>query len=167
MSVLNRRRPERHASIFDSEQVPSRAEEQAIQQCCSESTRTAAVDLDHAPATPSPGFLYSDLELVSHEGIQISYTVRNTGWEAATESVQIYARTPDYDERLVGWERITLKPGQQQKVIVRVDMRLLAKFDVTTEYWRILGDTCELRIANFSDNKRFAIAQLPKISAKL
>ncbi len=164
MSALNRHQPEQHTSIFDGEQVPSHAGDQIVHPCGSELPSTIAVGCDHNPSSSSASFLYSDLKLVSHDGIQISYNVKNAGREAAAEGVQIYVRTPEHGERLVGWEWITLKPGQQQNVTLRVDMRLLAKFDTTTQLWIITGAICELRIASLSDNKRFSVAELPNIS---
>ena len=39
--------------------------------------------------------------------------------------------------RLLGFERIQLKPGESRNVSVTADPRLLARFDVGADRWRI------------------------------
>ncbi len=59
-------------------------------------------------------------------------TVRNSGERAGTATPQFYLSGPDGANiplRLVGWDRVDLKPGEQRQVTVSIDPRLLATFD--------------------------------------
>ncbi len=64
-----------------------------------------------------------------------TFTVRNTGSRAGTEVAQVYAILPASTgentwKRLVGWERVTLGPGESQTVTVPMNKLTLSIFDV-------------------------------------
>jgi len=56
------------------------------------------------------------------------FTVTNTGQRAGDEVAQLYlvSRAGQPTRRLVGFERVSLRPGASQKVTVTIDARLLA-----------------------------------------
>ena len=92
------------------------------------------------------GLSYTTFDLsglaVSVNGVNVvaSVTVRNAGERAGTATPQFYLSRPNAANiplRLVGWDRADLKPGQDQRVTVSIDPRLLATFDEAARRWRI------------------------------
>ncbi|MEV4347482.1 fibronectin type III-like domain-contianing protein [Actinoplanes sp. NPDC049596] len=75
--------------------------------------------------------------------LKIRFTVENTGRRAGTEVAQAYVSLPavtgEPPSRLIGWERVTLQPGQRRTVEVSLsrsdlnDLHLLQYWDST---WR-------------------------------
>jgi len=61
-------------------------------------------------------------------GSTATFTVTNTGERAGDDVVQLYlvSRNGEGIRRLVGFERVSLQPGESRKVTVKVDPRLLA-----------------------------------------
>ncbi|HET7267974.1 MAG TPA: glycoside hydrolase family 3 C-terminal domain-containing protein [Oleiagrimonas sp.] len=78
-------------------------------------------------------YAYSDLS-VGDDGLSATLTVRNTGKRAGTEIAQVYAVLPeaageDY-KRLVGFQRVTLKPGQARTVTIALNKLTESIFNV-------------------------------------
>lgn len=73
----------------------------------------------------------------------VSMTVKNTGRLAGKETVQVYAVPPPdaHGEagvrRLIGWQKVDLKPGESRRVTITPDPRLLATFDDRQHVWQI------------------------------
>ncbi|MBB5685933.1 beta-glucosidase family protein [Sphingobium boeckii] len=69
-----------------------------------------------------------------------SFTVRNTGKRAGATVGQVYlvSRNGEIKQRLVGFQRVSLEAGAQQKVSVAIDPRLLA--DWRDGGWSIAAD---------------------------
>jgi beta-glucosidase len=66
--------------------------------------------------------------------------VTNTGARAGAAVPQVYVTGPDgsgVGQRLAGFGRIELGPGETRRVEIAVDPRLLATFDETHRRWRI------------------------------
>jgi beta-glucosidase len=86
-------------------------------------------------------FGYSGLVVTGGETITATFTVRNTGKRAGADVPQVYLTDAAGDQRmrLLGFERVELKPGESRHLSVKADPRLLARFDGTTEQWRIDG----------------------------
>jgi beta-glucosidase len=94
-------------------------------------------------------FAYSDLKIsapTGHAGvIKVSFRVRNTGGVTATEVPQLYLTLPpaaaEPSQRLVGFDRVTLRPGQSRMIHLRIHaastQRPLSFWDDTTHAWRI------------------------------
>ena len=64
-----------------------------------------------------------------------TFTVRNTGSRAGDEVAQVYAVLPaatgeNSYRRLVGWERVSLRPGESKTVTVPMNVLTLSVFDV-------------------------------------
>lgn len=62
------------------------------------------------------------------DGTKASFTLTNTGARAGDDVGQVYlvSRAGKPERRLVGFRRVTLAPGQAQKIEVSIDQRLLA-----------------------------------------
>ena len=74
-------------------------------------------------------FKYGDLKVKRvrrhrSSGIDVSFTVRNTGAVAGAEAAQVYLTLPDKagqpTKRLVNFEKINLKPGERKRVTLRI-----------------------------------------------
>lgn len=77
-------------------------------------------------------YAYSDLS-VDSDGGSATLTVKNTGQRAGTEIAQVYAVLPkasdeDY-KRLVGFQRVTLDPGQAKTVTIALNNLCLSIYD--------------------------------------
>jgi beta-glucosidase len=82
--------------------------------------------------------------------------VRNSGKRAGTAIPQFYLTGPNGANillRLVGWDRVDLKPGEDREVAVSIDPRLLATFDQGSRRWRIRAGAYQV-IAGFDSQHR-------------
>ncbi len=79
-----------------------------------------------------------------------TFTLTNTGTVAGADVPQVYlADAPDGRRmRLLGFERVELKPGESKTVAVKADPRLLARFDGRSGLgqWRITGGTYRIAL---------------------
>jgi beta-glucosidase len=86
-------------------------------------------------------FALSELAVnVSGHTVTAKATVQNSGARVGTAVPQFYLTGPNGANillRLVGWDRVDLKPGEQMRVAVSIDPRLLATFDEGARRWRI------------------------------
>jgi beta-glucosidase len=92
-------------------------------------------------------FAYSDLRVNGPHGhsgaVQVSFRIRNTGRVTATDVPQLYLTLPaaaqEPSQRLVGFKRVTLKPGQSRMVRLVIDPksteRPLSFWDTATHDW--------------------------------
>jgi beta-glucosidase len=77
---------------------------------------------------------------VSGHTVTATAIVRNLADRAGTALPQFYLTGPvgaNILLRLVGWDRVDLKPGEQRQVAIAIDPRLLATFDEDAKRWRI------------------------------
>jgi beta-glucosidase len=86
-------------------------------------------------------FGYAGLALEGGPTVTASLQVSNTGERAGIATPQIYATVTAADgkpsQRLIGWARVALAPGETKAVRVKADPRLLAAYDVSVPGWRI------------------------------
>jgi beta-glucosidase len=92
-------------------------------------------------------FDYANLKLEGGDTLTASFDVHNGGSRAGDDVPQLYLTDAAGKTRfrLIGWERISLKPGDTVHVTVKADPRLLADFDERAHGWRI--DAGRYRIA--------------------
>ena len=87
-------------------------------------------------------FAYADLEITPGRTPAAGVTVKNTGARAGAEVVQIYATLPaaagEPFQRLVGWDKVQLAPGESKTVTIQIDPKYLSIFNVTTDAWELL-----------------------------
>jgi beta-glucosidase len=91
-------------------------------------------------------YAYSDLKIQSENNERVvSLSVKNTGERAGTEIAQIYVTLPDAAgepfQRLIGWERVDLKPGESKSVSVKIDPLMLSIYDERKSGWQLLKGT--------------------------
>lgn len=90
-------------------------------------------------------FAYEDLRARRRgDGLEVSFTVRNTGRRDGIEVAQVYVG-PSPDLRLDqavrvlgGYRRLALRAGERRRVAVRVDARTLSSWDAERHGW-VLG----------------------------
>lgn len=105
-------------------------------------------------------FRYGDFILEGGETLKASFKITNAGLRAGTETAQLYlTRKLGVPEmRLLGWNQVTLAPGQTRSVRVVADPRLLADFDASQNVWRIRAGLYEASLGSASDALRFRAA---------
>jgi beta-glucosidase len=84
-------------------------------------------------------FSYGDLNVNGGETVTAMLTVTNTGQHEGADVPQVYLTEAAGDKRmrLLGFDRVVLKPGESKRVTVTADPRLLARFDDSVGRWRI------------------------------
>jgi len=87
-------------------------------------------------------YAYSALSVKGGEGLEVSFTVRNTGKNAGTEIAEVYASLPDKagepPKRLVGWARVELAPGEAKQVSISVAHDRLTIYDEAADDWKLV-----------------------------
>jgi beta-glucosidase len=84
-------------------------------------------------------FAYSNLSITGGETLTATFTVTNTGQREGADVPQVYLTQAAGDTRmrLLGFERVELKPGESRSLTVTADPRLIARFDASAGGWRI------------------------------
>jgi len=83
-------------------------------------------------------FAYANLKAAMNgQTLHAEWDVRNTGGVAGADVPQLYltAKGPSRVRRLLGWQKVSLKPGQSTHVAVDVDSRLLCVFAPGEDKW--------------------------------
>ncbi|WP_349984381.1 glycoside hydrolase family 3 C-terminal domain-containing protein [Stenotrophomonas sp. WHRI 8082] len=95
-------------------------------------------------------FAYENLS-VSVEGQRLvaSVDVRNTGARAGADVAQLYLKLPQGHTtpiRLVGFDKVTLQPGEQRRIRIDAEPKTLADFDPATRQWTIAAGTYQVQL---------------------
>ena len=100
----------------------------------------------------------------SRRPARVQVLVRNTGNRTAAETVQVYSgelptRAVDTPpKQLVGWNRVTLRPGRQRWVTVPIDVtgpeHPLSYFDVGSNRWRTPRGRVRIHVGSSSRDIR-------------
>jgi beta-glucosidase len=103
-------------------------------------------------------FGYSDLKLTAGKALSVSFSVRNEGDRAGKEAPQVYLSSANGRKvkRLVGFGKVELAPGEEKRVTLAVDSRLLADFDVGRQRWRVAPGKYEIEVGASSADVRLA-----------
>jgi beta-glucosidase len=94
-------------------------------------------------------FAYSNMQVTprkvqSDKEIRVNFRVTNNGPVAGTEVAQVYLSLPgglgEPPKRLVGWERVTLQPGEHVNLSIRIDPNSsahpLSYWDASSHVWK-------------------------------
>ncbi len=76
-------------------------------------------------ATPGPATL------------SVSFDVRDAGQRSGTDTAQVYLEGPGLTRRLIGWQRVALRPSEGRRLSVIADPRLLASYDTAAHGWHV------------------------------
>ncbi len=95
-------------------------------------------------------FRYSGLKVAGGKTLNASFTVTNTGARPATDTPQLYltAGPSRTQQRLIGWSKVDLKPGESRAVTVTASDRMLANWDVKSHGWRLDGGTYKVAVGS-------------------
>ena len=93
-------------------------------------------------------FAYSDMA-ADEQGV--SLTVTNTGSVAGTEIVQLYVAKKNSElfrpaKELKGFARVTLAPGEKQRITIMLDDKAFRFWNVKANRWEIEGGEYELLV---------------------
>ena len=93
-------------------------------------------------------FTYSDM-VADEQGV--SLTVTNTGSVAGTEIVQLYVAKKNSElfrpaKELKGFARVTLAPGEKQRITIMLDDKAFRFWNVKANRWEIEGGEYELLV---------------------
>jgi beta-glucosidase len=90
---------------------------------------------------------------------QASFDLKNTGTSAGAEVAQLYLGLPANTgeaKRLVGWQKVSLIPGQQQSVTIQVaagdSSHPLSYWDVNAHAWLVASGTYTVYLGNSFGN---------------
>jgi beta-glucosidase len=90
-------------------------------------------------------YRYSGLQVTPGDKVKVTFTLANSGAREGSEIAEVYAALPaaaqEPPKRLVGFKKLTLKPGEKQSVTVEIDPKYLSIFDEQKNDWSLLpGD---------------------------
>jgi beta-glucosidase len=95
----------------------------------------------------------------NNPGFQASFDLKNTGTSAGAEVAQLYLGLPANTgeaKRLVGWQKVSLIPGQQQSVTIQVaagdSSHPLSYWDVNAHAWLVTSGTYTVYLGNSFGN---------------
>ncbi len=85
---------------------------------------------------------YSGLKLNLGRRIIAKFTLKNTGKREGMEIAEVYAALPpdsgEPPKRLVGWSKVSLRPGESREVSISIDPRYLSVYDEKTDTWKLV-----------------------------
>jgi len=106
-------------------------------------------------------FAYSGLSVKGGKTLTVRFTVANSGKRAGADVPQVYVTLPGKAKRLIGWEKITLAPGEKRTVTLTADPRLLADYDTAAARWTVSASKVKVELArSATDPALSATAQL-------
>lgn len=99
-------------------------------------------------------FNYTNLKIKSGKEIEISFKVTNKGKISGADVPQIYLlnEAKDKGTKLIGFERINLKPQQSKTITITVEPRILARFNEDAKLWRIEPGTYVFGLGDASNS---------------
>ena len=84
-------------------------------------------------------FAYSSLKVTPGDPTTVSFTVKNIGKRVGSEAAEVYASLPpgagEPPNRLVGFKKIDLAPGESKQVSIPIGRDLLSVFDEGSDSW--------------------------------
>jgi beta-glucosidase len=92
------------------------------------------------------GFKYAGLKVAGGKTLTTTFTVTNTGKKAGTDTPQVYLTSGPqrHQQRLIGWSKVTLKPGESRTVTVAAPQRMLANW--LDHGWKIDGGAYQVAV---------------------
>jgi beta-glucosidase len=98
-------------------------------------------------------FSYSNFSVGGGKTVTAKFTVTNTGPRAGADVPQLYLTDVAGQKRmrLLGFERVSLRPGESKAVTLTADPRLLATFDGSKQKWRIDSGNYRVTLARSAD----------------
>lgn len=92
-------------------------------------------------------FRYDRISVQGGAGLVVAFDITNTGKRAGFDTPQVYAGGDGQTNRLVGWRKVWLAPGETRHLEIRADPRLLARFDVAQHGWNLAAGRYRVAVA--------------------
>jgi beta-glucosidase len=88
--------------------------------------------------------------------VAATFTVTNSGTREGADIPQLYLTDAAGDKRmrLIGFDRVVLKPGESKRVTLEADPRLLARFDEKVARWRIVAGRYRVALGMSAEDLR-------------
>ncbi|WP_417898147.1 glycoside hydrolase family 3 C-terminal domain-containing protein [Bacillus haimaensis] len=106
-------------------------------------------------------FDYTDImvdkkDFADTETVNVHITVKNTGSRAGKEIVQVYVKDLEStafrpEKELKGFEKVELQPGEEKTVVVKLDKRSFAYYDVARKDWHVESGEFEILAGKSSE----------------
>jgi beta-glucosidase len=95
-------------------------------------------------------FEYKDLKVGGGKRLTLTFSVKNVGQRAGSDTPQAYLVSADGSRtlRLIGFRRVTLAPGDSARVELRVDPRIVGRFDDAAHRWQIRAGAYEVAVGS-------------------
>lgn len=111
-------------------------------------------------------FAYSNLKVVGGDTLTVSFDVANVGQRPGKDAPQVYltgasGRTL---QRLIGFDKIALAPGETRRVTLTADPRVLASFDAKANRWSLTGG--DYQVAVGASSADLALKGAAKVKAR-
>ncbi|HAT1644232.1 TPA: glycosyl hydrolase [Raoultella planticola] len=97
-------------------------------------------------------FSFKGLHVDSLNPLKLSVNVKNVGESKGKAVPQFYLHSinRNAETRLLGWDKVELAPGEERRVAVTVDPRLLAHFSTTDRGWKIAAGDYTVAVGSSS-----------------
>lgn len=108
-------------------------------------------------------FDYANLKVAGGDTLTVSFDVTNTGGRDGKDAPQVYLTNAAGKplQRLIGFEKVALKPGETRRITVAADPRLLGGFDVAGKRWSVKAGDYQVAVgASSADLKLKGAARL-------
>jgi beta-glucosidase len=100
-------------------------------------------------------FAYSKLK-TDAAARTVSFQVTNVGTVAGAEVAQLYVTLPasagEPFERLAGWQRVPLAPGESRAVTLALDPAYISVFDTDADKWNLVAGEYGIAVGTASDD---------------
>jgi beta-glucosidase len=99
-------------------------------------------------------FAYANLKIQDGPALTVSFDVTNTGARTGADAPQLYVEAKGSAgiaaNRLAGFDKLTLAPGETRRVSMTVDPRVIARFDEAGRKWHLDGGTYAVTVGHFA-----------------
>jgi len=110
-------------------------------------------------------FTYSNLSYAPDTaGLEISFTLKNSGKVAGAEAPQVYIGAPEVPkgvqvvpQKLVAFDRVELAPGQEKRLTLHISKRELSYWSTKNGYWILPSGDRELAVGSSSRDIRLSM----------
>ncbi len=96
-------------------------------------------------------FTYENLSATSMgQRLVATVDIRNTGKVAGADVAQLYLKMPEGSAtpiRLIGFQKVTLQPGESRRIRIEAEPKTLASFDTADKQWKIAEGRYELQLS--------------------
>lgn len=107
-------------------------------------------------------FTYENLSAISMgQRLVATVDIRNTGKVAGADVAQLYLKMPEGSAtpiRLIGFQKVTLQPGESRRIRIEAEPKTLASFDTADKQWKIAEGRYELQLSRSANEPVETIA---------